>query len=44
MAPKPPKPNMKKFGAPLYASTWADERTLIVAGGGGKKSSGIPNR
>ena len=29
---------------PLYASAWADERSLLVAGGGGKKSSGIPNR
>jgi len=44
MAPPTPRPNMKKFGSPLYASTWADHRTLIVAGGGGKKSSGIPNR
>ena len=34
---------MKKFGAPLYASAWADTRTVLVAGGG-KKSSGIPNR
>jgi len=44
MAPKKPKPNTKKFGMPLYASAWADERSLLVAGGGGKKSSGIPNR
>ena len=44
MAPKKPRPNMKKFGMPLYASAWLDERTLVVAGGGGKKSSGIPNR
>jgi prolactin regulatory element-binding protein len=44
MAPKKPKPNTKKFGMPLYASAWVDERSLLVAGGGGKKSSGIPNR
>ena len=44
MAPKKPGPNVKKFGMPLYASAWLDERTLVVAGGGGKKSSGIPNR
>ena len=44
MAPKKPKPNAKKFGMPLYASAWVDERSLLVAGGGGKKSSGIPNR
>ena len=36
--------NCKKFGMPLYASAWADERTVLVAGGGGKRSSGIPNR
>ena len=41
---KPPGANVKKFGAPLYASAWADHRCLIVAGGGGKRSSGIPNR
>ena len=41
---KEPGPNVKKFGMPLYASAWLDERTLVVAGGGGKKSSGIPNR
>jgi prolactin regulatory element-binding protein len=34
----------KKYGQPLYASAWLDERTALVAGGGGKKSSGIPNR
>ena len=33
----------EEFGV-LYASAWLDERTLVVAGGGGKKSSGIPNR
>lgn len=44
MAPKPPKPNTKKFGMPLYASAWCDSSSLLVAGGGGKKSSGIPNR
>jgi prolactin regulatory element-binding protein len=37
-------PNTKKFGMPLYASAWVDGRTVLVAGGGGKKSSGIPNR
>ena len=41
---KPPAPNVKKFGAPLYASAWIDDRVALVAGGGGKKSSGIPNR
>ena len=41
---KPPAPNVKKFGAPLYASAWIDDRVPLVAGGGGKKSSGIPNR
>ena len=35
MAPKKPKPNTKKFGMPLYASAWADERALLGAGGGG---------
>lgn len=40
----PPAPNVKKFGAPLYASAWIDDRVALVAGGGGKKSSGIPNR
>ena len=34
----------KKYGQPLYASAWLDDRTACVAGGGGKKSSGIPNR
>ena len=41
---KPRAPNVKKFGAPLYASAWIDDRVPLVAGGGGKKSSGIPNR
>jgi len=34
----------KKYGQPLYASAWLDDRTACVAGGGGKRSSGIPNR
>ena len=41
---KPSAPNVKKFGAPLYASAWIDDRVALVASGGGKKSSGIPNR
>ena len=28
----------------MYACAWLDDRTAILAGGGGKKSSGIPNR
>jgi hypothetical protein len=39
MAPKKVLPNMKRFGAPLYASAWADTRTVLVAGGGLHSSS-----
>jgi len=41
-AAKPPK--ARKYGQPIYAGAWLDDRTALVAGGGGKKSSGIPNR
>ena len=41
MAPPPPAP---KFGAPLYCAGWASPEIALVAGGGGKASSGIPNR
>jgi prolactin regulatory element-binding protein len=34
----------KKYGQPIYAGAWLDDRTALLAGGGGKKSSGIPNR
>ena len=34
----------KKFGMPLYCSCWLDDARALVAGGGGKKSSGIANR
>ena len=33
-----------KFGAPLYCAGWASPEVALVAGGGGKASSGIPNR
>ncbi|CEF98356.1 Quinonprotein alcohol dehydrogenase-like superfamily [Ostreococcus tauri] len=36
--------NAKKYGQPIYACAWLDDRTALLAGGGGKKSSGIPNR
>lgn len=34
----------RKYGAPLYAAAWPEGDTVFVAGGGGKKSSGIKNR
>ena len=33
-----------KYGAPLYCACWPSEDIAIVGGGGGKKSSGIPNK
>ena len=37
-------PPSQKYGAPLYAVAWPTQELLFVAGGGGKKSSGIKNR
>mmetsp|Transcript_10317 Transcript_10317/g.31048 ORF Transcript_10317/g.31048 Transcript_10317/m.31048 type:complete len:383 (-) Transcript_10317:443-1591(-) len=37
-------PPARKYGAPLYAAAWPTGSTVYVAGGGGKKSSGIKNR
>ena len=37
-------PFSQKYGAPLYAVAWPTQELLFVAGGGGKKSSGIKNR
>ncbi|KAL3133969.1 hypothetical protein ABBQ32_008413 [Trebouxia sp. C0010 RCD-2024] len=34
----------RKFGAPLYCAAWPAGGYPIVGGGGGKRSSGIPNR
>ncbi|KAK9814839.1 hypothetical protein WJX72_012445 [[Myrmecia] bisecta] len=34
----------RKFGAPLYCAAWPPGEFVYMAGGGGKKSSGIPNR
>ncbi|KAL3143513.1 hypothetical protein ABBQ38_002318 [Trebouxia sp. C0009 RCD-2024] len=34
----------RKFGAPLYCAAWPAGGYAIVGGGGGKRSSGIPNR
>lgn len=34
----------RKFGAPLYCAAWPAGSYPIVGGGGGKRSSGIPNR
>lgn len=34
----------RKYGTPLYCAAWPAGEHLYVAGGGGKKSSGIPNR
>ena len=38
-----PQPS-RKYGAPLYCASWPAGEYLFVAGGGGKKSSGIKNR
>ena len=43
MAPKAEK-NVQKYGMPLYGVAFLSETLLAVGGGGGKKSSGIPNR
>ena len=42
MGRKPPP--SQKYGAPLYAVAWLSPEVLFIAGGGGKKSSGIKNR
>ncbi|KAK9832796.1 hypothetical protein WJX81_001956 [Elliptochloris bilobata] len=34
----------RKYGTPLYCAAWPAGEHLFVAGGGGKKSSGIANR
>ena len=39
----PPPPHSRKFSFPIYASTFYDSIYFLVAGGGGKKSSGIRN-
>ena len=36
--------NDQKYGAPLFCAAWPQGRFLLVAGGGGKKGCGIPNR
>ena len=36
-------PGAKRLQSPLYCACWVDQY-CIVAGGGGKSSSGIPNR
>ena len=38
------KPAPRKYGTPLYCAAWPAGEHLYVAGGGGKKSSGIANR
>ena len=38
------KKPIQKYGAPLYCAVWPDGDYVLVAGGGGKKSSGIANR
>lgn len=37
-------PPSQKYGAPLYAAAWPSDNLLFIAGGGGKKSSGMKNR
>lgn len=44
MARKPKDNGSRKFGAPLYCAAWPAGYYPIVGGGGGKRSSGIPNR
>lgn len=44
MARKPKDNGSRKFGAPLYCAAWPPGSYPIVGGGGGKRSSGIPNR
>uniref|UniRef100_A0A061R9H9 Uncharacterized protein n=1 Tax=Tetraselmis sp. GSL018 TaxID=582737 RepID=A0A061R9H9_9CHLO len=34
----------KKFGCPLYSAAWASPSCVVLAGGGGKKTSGIKNK
>jgi hypothetical protein len=34
----------RKYGTPLYGVAWPPGGHILVAGGGGKQSSGIPNR
>ena len=38
------KAAVTKYGAPLYGASWPQGDYAFVGGGGGKKSSGIPNR
>ncbi|CAL8464126.1 g3661 [Coccomyxa elongata] len=38
------KEQSPKYGAPLYCASWPAGDFVLVAGGGGKKSSGIPNK
>lgn len=38
------KQEARKYGAPLYCAAWPEGDYALVAGGGGKKSSGISNR
>lgn len=44
MARKHKDNGSRKFGAPLYCAAWPPGSYPIVGGGGGKRSSGIPNR
>eukprot|EP00192_Tetraselmis_astigmatica_P012728 CAMPEP_0117681084 /NCGR_PEP_ID=MMETSP0804-20121206/18756_1 /TAXON_ID=1074897 /ORGANISM="Tetraselmis astigmatica, Strain CCMP880" /LENGTH=399 /DNA_ID=CAMNT_0005490743 /DNA_START=40 /DNA_END=1239 /DNA_ORIENTATION=+ len=34
----------KKYGCPLYSAAWVSGSVLLMAGGGGKKTSGIKNK
>ena len=36
---KPPAPNVKKFGAPLYASAWIDDRVALVPAAAAREAS-----
>ncbi|KAK9844529.1 hypothetical protein WJX74_003654 [Apatococcus lobatus] len=38
------KPGFQKFSSALYCASWPAGQYLFLGGGGGKKSSGIPNR
>ena len=38
-----PPAHARKFAFPIYASVFYDSQYFLVAGGGGKKSSGIRN-
>ncbi|CAG9462928.1 unnamed protein product [Pedinophyceae sp. YPF-701] len=37
-------PGHRKLPCPLYAGSWVTDDLFVVAGGGGKTKSGIPNR